>query len=346
MRKTAGFFSTASWVRQLALLTCLAMSVFAAGCNFLPEEEGQLPPPLIVPAEIKYNTIAVEKGSIVNSFRDGGRIVSAREETVQFTAVSGRLESIEISVGDIVEEGQLIASLIIGDIEDSIQTGELEYRKVEINHLQAQDRYNNGQITALDLEKSSIDLELARIRLDRLKAQLEQSRIYAPFSGRVVYTADLAYNDRVEMYQPIAKVADMSDLLIRYTGENYQQLVPGTELLVLVAREIYTATVIATGTDAPDTAQDMKNAVLIRTNEPLPDSTILGSTVYFEYELERSDDTIVIPRRLLNSVGGRKYVNVLVEGLRVERDVVTGIESNTEIEILSGLEVGDQLIDR
>jgi hypothetical protein len=48
----------------------------------------------------------------------------------------------------------------------------------------------------------------------------------------------------------------------------------------------------------------------------------------------------------LNSVGGRKYVNVLVDGLRVERDVVTGIENNTEIEILSGLDVGDQLIDR
>lgn len=346
MRNTVVSSSAAPLIRRLVLLTCLAVAVFASGCNFLPEEEGELPPPLIVPAEIKYNTIEVEKGSIVNSFRDGGRIVSAREETVQFTKVSGRLESIETEAGETVEEGQLIASLIIGDIEDNIQTGELEYRKVEINHLQAQDRYNKGQITALDLEKSAIDLELARIRLDRLKAQLEQSRIYAPFTGRVVYAAELAYNDRVEMYQPIAKIADMNDLLIRYTGENYQQLVPGTQLAVMVAREIYSATVVATGTDAPDAAQDMENAVLIRTDEPLPDSTVLGSTAYFEYELERSDDTIVIPRRLLNSVGGRKYVNVLLDGLRVERDVVTGIENNTEIEILSGLEVGDQLIDR
>jgi len=112
-----------------------------------------------------------------------------------------------------------------------------------------------------------------------------------------------------------------------------------------VAREIYEATVVASGTNAPE-GGTLDRAVLIRTVEPLPPETILGSTVYFEYELERSDDTIVIPRRLLNSVGGRKYVNVLVDGQRVERDVVTGIENNTDIEILSGLNVGDQLIDR
>lgn len=337
--------AVARFRRSLAVLAALLVAGLSSGCNFLPEEEEELPPPLVVPAEITYSTIPVEKGSISNSFRAGGTIVSGRQESVMFTDVAGRLENIAVAVNDTVEEGQLVASLIVGDIEDSIQTGELDYRKVEINYLQAAERYNNGQITALDLEKSEIDLELARIRLDKLKAQLESSRIYAPFSGKVIYAAELEHNDRIETYVPIITIADVSDLLIRYSGDDYEDLVPGTTVMCLVAREIYEATVVASGTNAPE-GGSLDRAVLIRTTEPLPPETILGSTVYFEYELERSDDTIVIPRRLLNSVGGRKYVNVLVDGQRVECDVVTGIENNTDIEILSGLEVGDQLIDR
>ncbi len=352
-QRTARFDRSARWRRVFsvpalaaALALAVALPVLVSGCHFLPREEDALPPPLIVPEEITYQTITVRRGSIVRSFRESARIASGREETVQFTAVSGRLAGIEAAVGDTVAAGQLLASLIIGDIEDSIETGALEFRKVEIGYLQVRERYDAGQVTALDLEKASIDLELARIRLERLERQLEQSRLYAPFAGRVVYAANLGYNDRVELYQPIVKVADMEDLLIRYSGENYKYLVPGTPLMVMVAREVYAATVVASGVDAPEGSADMKDTVWIRTDQPLPETTILGSTVYFEYELERSDDTIVIEKRLMNSVGGRKYVNVLVDGLRVERDVVTGLETNTEIEILSGLTVGDLLIDR
>ncbi len=331
--------------RTLALMAALAIALTASGCNFLPTEEEELPPPLIVPEEIEYKTITVEPSSISNTIRDAASIISARQESVSFTEVSGRIDSIEVDFADKVQEGDLLASLMIGDIEDSIVTGELEYRKVEINYLQARERYNAGQITALDLEKYSIDLELSRIRMDRLRAQLESSRIVAPFSGQVVYVAELEHNDRVETYVPIVTIADMTSLLIRYEGENYKDLVPGTKVTVMVAREIYTATVIASGTNAPD-GSSLDRAVLIQTDTPLPDSSILGANAYFEYELERSDDTIVIPKRLLNTVGGRQYVNVLVDGIRVERDVLTGIENNTDIEILSGLAAGDLLIDR
>ena len=190
-------------------------------------------------------------------------------------------------------------------------------------------------------------LQLSQIKLDRLKEQLDNSKIFAPYSGRVVYVADIEHNDRVEIFQSIVTIADMSQLLIRYTGDNYESLVPGTKVDVLIARTVYPATVIASGINAPPGSGNLtEKSVLIQTDEPLPDTTILGSNAFFEYEIERSENTIVIPKRLLNVIGGRKYINVLADGIRVERDVLTGVESSTEVEILSGLEAGELLIDR
>jgi macrolide-specific efflux system membrane fusion protein len=333
--------------RSLALAVAVLAVMAASGCNFLPPEEEQLAPPLIVPEEIKYRTITVELSTIINLFRGGGSVISARQESVSFTELSGRLDSIKVKLGDKVKQGDLIATLDVGDIEDQIVTAELNHRKVEIGYQQTLDRYNARQITALDLEKAAIDLQLSDISLDRLKTQLETSRIYAPFAGQVVYMATLQHNDRVDTYQPIVTIADLSDLLIRYSRENYINLVPGTEVVVNVARVPYDAVVIASGTNAPTGATGSQlNAALIKTRIPLPDSTILGSTAYFEYELARSEKTVVIPKRLLSTVGGRQFVNILVDGIRVERDIKPGIENDTDIEILNGLKAGDLLIDR
>ena len=334
--------------RSLAMLMAAILALTASGCNFLPTEEEKLPPPLIVPEEITYKTITIVPSTIINIFRGGGTIISARQESVAFTELSGRLDNIQVKAGDKVKKGDLIASLDVGDIEDQIVTGELDHRKVEIGYLQTKARYDEGQITALDLEKAAIDLKLSDIRLAKLKSQLETSRIYAPFSGQVVFLATLQHNDRVETYQPIVTIADLSNLLIRYTRENYASLVPGTEVVVNIARVPYDAVVIASGANAPAgvTTGDQAKAALIQTKEPLPDTTILGSTAYFEYELERSENTIVIPKRLLSTVAGRQFVNILVDGIRVERDVTTGIENDTDYEILTGLKAGDLLIDR
>ena len=99
LAEAKGFF------RRLAVTAVLAVALASSGCNFLPAEEEALPPPLIVPEEITYKTIKIEPGTISNSFRAGGSVISARQESISFTKVAGRLDSISVTYGDSVEEG-------------------------------------------------------------------------------------------------------------------------------------------------------------------------------------------------------------------------------------------------
>ena len=47
---------------------------------------------------------------------------------------------------------------------------------------------------------------------------------------------------------------------------------------------------------------------------------------------------------LVNSFANRKFVNVLNDGIREERDIEVGIQNNTEVEVIKGLEEGELLI--
>ena len=71
-----------------------------------------------------------------------------------------------------------------------------------------------------------------------------------------------------------------------------------------------------------------------------------GRTGVASLVLSRREDVLVVPRRAVQRYSSRRYVNVLVNGVRVERDVEVGLESQTESEIVAGLAEGDEVVLR
>ena len=55
-------------------------------------------------------------------------------------------------------------------------------------------------------------------------------------------------------------------------------------------------------------------------------------------------DTVIVPQKAVKNLDNRTYVNLLVDGVKVEQDVELGIEDNDNVEILSGLSGGEEII--
>ena len=53
---------------------------------------------------------------------------------------------------------------------------------------------------------------------------------------------------------------------------------------------------------------------------------------------------IVIPKYLVKTLSGKNYVQVYKDGVKKEADVETGISNATEIQIVSGLSEGDEVV--
>jgi len=69
-----------------------------------------------------------------------------------------------------------------------------------------------------------------------------------------------------------------------------------------------------------------------------------GMTANLDIETERKEDVLHIPLRALKESLGRQYVQVLVNGKVVEKDIKTGLESNEAVEVVSGLAEGEEVI--
>ena len=79
--------------------------------------------------------------------------------------------------------------------------------------------------------------------------------------------------------------------------------------------------------------------------ENCPEQISIGEKVSYEYVIEKSLDCLVIPKEVLYEYHGRQFVYVLDDrGLRRERYVVAGISDSMRVEIVSGLEEGDLII--
>lgn len=345
---SAGNSRKPGWFIKSTLSTLLitALSFSISGCYFLPKEEEVLAPPIKQPEKVDYETIKVEKSTIVNDIKCSGNFVSVSKTDLYYKDRGGRLEKVFVKEGDTVKKGQLLAQLETGGIETDLKLQQIALRKSQIDYekLKAQ-----SGVSSYDLELAKLDVDSNEIRLDSLKKELESTKLISTVSGTVVYVTETKQGDNLYAYTTIVRIADPKNLQLLYTGDSVTSFKLGDKVEVTVNDKKYTGEVVSTPADAPSDADETaKKSIKIKVEglQGLGDTVDLGDNAEIRLVLEKHDNVIVLKRSLINLFNGRKFVNVLKDGVREERDVVTGIQNGTEIEITKGLEVGELVISK
>ena len=313
----------------------------------MPVEEEVLAPPVKEPQKVTYETLEAKTGTIEKKIRCTGYFVSVSKEDVFFRYSGGRLNKIFFKYGDEVKKGDLIAELEGGAIADNIALQQLVVRRAQLNY----DKVNtqaelNGGGSKYELELAGIELEMEKMKLSNLYKELDKSKLISEISGKVVYIKDIQQGDFVNAYDVIVTVADPKALQLMYSEDKVSDFRNGMKVDVVIDDVHFTGEVAATPLDAPLNADDeTKKSIRIKV-DMLPDSIQLGDDASFSLTLEKKENIIILPRHTINNFIGRKFVNVLVDGIREERDVELGIQTDTEVEIVKGLEAGELVIVR
>ena len=342
----------------IALATTLALLL--GGCYFLPQEEAPLAPPLIAAAEVTYRTEAVKRGDVITQITQEATFVTAQQTDVFFTDVSGRIESIDVTVGKEVKAGDVLLTLNVGDVEKQVQQQSInvEKAKLSVERLEAQlerTRLNNqmfndeelqarGIFDFYQLEEAKLNLKAANLTLSGLKETTKGAKLIAPVDGKITWLADIKLGDNVSIYQPMVRIIDPNNLFLEYKGNAAESFPVGAKVEITYDRQIYEGTVIA---NPSVLTPDSSGAVPQVTRFSVDDMEMMGgmgAKVKVVYTTAKRENAIVIPKSYITNFSGRKYVNLLVDGIKVERDVEVGLEGSTTVEIVTGLEEGDLVI--
>jgi len=241
---------------------------------------------------------------------------------------------------------------------------------LEMAQAQYDDAVRARERLSYDIELAQQDLDLARMRqaeieagvdvtrtilsLQRLRDQLNDARIIAPFNG-VIMSSSIIDGSQIQGYKPVMSIADPSELEITadLADTELSELTEGMTLTAEIVNrpgELIPGVIrrlpYPYGTGGKiEGVQDEDTSTRITLEKDIHElGMVLGDRVRITVELERAADTLWLPPQAVRTFEGRTFV-VIQEGSGQRRmDVTVGIRSDERYEILSGLSEGQIVI--
>ncbi len=201
-----------------------------------------------------------------------------------------------------------------------------------------------------DLSKETLEVELhnGRLQIERqesvvkeLQRRVELLRIPAPFDGMVA-TVDVEDRDAVVSNQPLLTVVDLSTYEVQISiPEGYaDDVVAGTPAQLLVGGTEHPGAVTAV---SPEVRESEVEGTVVFTGPP-PEGLKQNQRIGARLILDRRRDVLKVPRGPFLESGGGRRVYVVQDGLARLREVAVGAVSVSEVEIVSGLEEGEEIV--
>lgn len=314
-----------------AVLSGLILSAFS-GCYFFPEEEALLDPPTIKKEEVTYSTYTARAKTITSQLIVTGYVYSKTQAECYFTDYTGQIKTIYPKVGDRIEAGDLVAEMNTGVLEFELETQRLKVQLAQLNY--------NASGSASD----KLQLEIEQNILDQYQAEYDGAKIYAPISGQVSFVEKVSPGDEVNPYKVLVRIVDPDELYVKATLSDVNALRVSDAVTVTIGEDSFSGAVSRTPAEARAEGDEDVTSVSVDFTGTQPTFAYLGKLADIVYVRAVSENAVVIPKNLVLTLDGRTYVQVLADGVKQEADVVTGISNATEIEIISGLEPGDEVV--
>jgi HlyD family secretion protein len=202
----------------------------------------------------------------------------------------------------------------------------------------------------VELETDALEFETrdAQLRLQRqelvvaeVRRQVDELTIRAPFAG-LVATVQVEDRDAVVRGQAVVGVVDLSDLEVEVNiPESYADDVsPGVEAEVLVDNARRSGTLVRVAPEVRGGQVEGRVAFEGGTPPGLRQNQRLSTRLV----LSRQTGVLKVPRGPFLEAGGARWAYVVKDGLARRRDVRVGAVSVTEVEILGGVEEGEEIV--
>lgn len=325
------------------LLLPVLLGTLVVSCDTSGEEEAPQQNARLVAVE----TVTLEPDTFDDYIRLTGTVEAFDDATIASES-QGQVQFIA-NRGAQLEQGEEIARLDNRLIRSQFEAAQTSYQLANNTYERLEPLHADSIISTQDFDNARAQRDQARAQLEQAEKQLEDSSVKAPFTGRVE-DRFISSGEYVSPGMPVARLVNTGQIRIvagipeRYSG----QITEGTPVRIQL-RDVRNSVLESEITYAsqvidPDT-RTYTVEVELENNDGLlkPDMV-----VDLQVKRRQLEDALIIPRTsVLRSQDG---VNVFKA---VEKDgekyaqlvsVVTGEASGALIEVVSGLEVSEEVV--
>ncbi|KAF5055928.1 Multidrug resistance protein MdtE [anaerobic digester metagenome] len=293
----------------------------------------------------------------------------ADKEVYVVPLMSGKVESINVNVGDRVNKDDVLFVMDTDSITnqvnqalaayDSAKAGyevsvsQIENAKKSFERIQKlyeegavpESQYDQAKLAASDesLEAASKGVDQARIAYENAADALDNAVVKAPISG-VISDISIVEGEFASSAKPPVTIVDSDSITIELAvpGNMVNKLHKGTEANVEISAANYSEKAVI---DSISTSADqMTNLYTVNIILENNGSIKPGMFAKVNFETDKIENALAVKTEAVVERDGKSYVFVVSGDVSEEREVITGLDTGSYIEIKSGLAAGDTVI--
>jgi len=295
-------------------------------------------------APIPVEVVRVDRGEISSYLSATANLVAENQVQV-LSEAQGRVRRVLVEEGDFVAQGQALAYLVRDDAEIALEKAQVRQNNAERAYERSRDLADKELISREDFDSTTLDFEVTRQEVAEAEWQLAKTTIRAPFGGRVSERM-VQSGQHVSLNDPLFQVTDFDPLIARIFLPEADVIGLEVGVPVRVAlnadpsvefegriRQISPIVDTSTGTVK----------VTVEVSKP-PSAVRPGSFVGIHIVRETRQESIVIPMDAVIRELQKAYVFVVEGDSAKKRDLELGLQEGERVEVLTGVDEGEQLI--
>ncbi|ACA86114.1 efflux RND transporter periplasmic adaptor subunit [Shewanella woodyi] len=323
---------------KLALPLVLVGVLSACGA----EEEIKEEEKYAVPVE----TTTVIQGD-VSSFYSTTATLEAPQEANVVTRISGLIESINVEEGDRVTKGQLLAVIDAKrqKYELARSQAEVEIIEQELNRLK---KMNNKEFFSADsMAKLEYNLQAAIAKRDLAALQVEESMVRSPIDG-VIATRFVKAGNMAKEFEELFYVVDQDELygIVHLPEQQLESLKLGQDAQIFANKNTQD-TVHAKVLRISPVVDAQSGTFKVTLSVPNSDSKLkAGMFTRVELRYDTHNNVITVPYNAVVNQDN-EFALYVIDGTNANRRSVSlGYREADTVEVVSGIEPGEQIVIR
>lgn len=351
-------------VKSIAIALAAAALASLCGCSQTDSRTAMLTQDAAAAKAANYRTAVAQEGDLIKNSELSLEPTYYLSQTIYCPESGLYFEGFNVSRGQFVEKGELIATFSRKGSEADLEAAKLALQRAQEEYEITSAELGSaasaaksiggayGELAQLELEQYEYN---QNVEIKRLEAELEEAQqafeneyIYAPFDCVVYSLGSFDKGVEVDYGKEIAELKQ-ADSLVLYSSTTAKNFLYNMDVTVEYGRrdERQTVTARVVGTDAvlPDGVAGSGHTYF-KLDADLTEEEVNKPTAYVT--TVQAQDALLVPRGAVEVEDGSYYVSVLDGDMVKKRFVIRGVTGGTVGEsctvILAGVEPGQTVI--
>jgi len=286
-------------------------------------------------------TIKPQKLEIYHSYEG---YIEPFERVIVRSETSGTIEKTTFEEGKAVEKNQVLVNVSTERLTFQEQLANSNYKLAEYEYLAQKQLFDQNVSSASSLNSYINKRDVSKIQLELAKLDLEKSKVKSPITG-IVKSKLVQIGETVNAHQNLLEVMNISKVLakINVPGDDMFFVFPGKPMKIRISAlpgQVFNGNVHTLGQEADKKTQQFPAEIVIDNSSG---KLFPGMVAYVEVRTIYMENQVLIPRSIVKTLNTAPNVIVVENDKLVRRDLTLGTIMMDNVQVLSGLEFGEQI---